>query len=585
MEFGQILLPTFDVPTTHSPESYLHERCVEGLKERYGDPLPEEVRERLDTELEVINGKGFAAYFLIVSDFVSWAKENGIRVGPGRGSAAGSIISYSLGITSLDPIGNGLLFERFLNPERTEMPDIDIDFDDERRGDVIEYVRGKYGADHVAQIVTFGTMKARAAVRDAGRVLGYPYGIPDKISKMIGSELDATIDSSIAGNTEFRQDYAQNADTKRIVDAARAIEGITRNEGVHAAGVVICPRPLHEYIPVKKDTKGQIITQYDGPTVADLGLLKMDFLGLRNLTVIADAVKQIEANHGVRIDPDDIPLDDPDTFKLLQRGDTAGVFQVESAGMRQLLKELKPTAYADIVAVLALYRPGPLGSGMVKDFVERKNGKKPVSYYDERLKPILEETYGAIVYQEQVMRIAMTMSGFSAAEADKLRKAMGKKLLDKLVPLEKHWVEGAAGQRVRPQAGAEAVGRHPALRGVRLQQEPLGGLRPDHDADRLPEGALPARVHGRGAHQLHRQDRFDREVRGRVQPRRHERPAARRELVAARLHRGGGRHPFRPRGHPRRGSGRRRGHRAGARGGRTVHVAQGLLRQGGPLGR
>jgi DNA polymerase III subunit alpha len=455
MEFGRILLPTFDVPEAHTPESYLREQCIAGLKERYGDPLPPEVVERLESELEVINGKGFAAYFLIVSDFVSWAKENGIRVGPGRGSAAGSIISYSLGVTSLDPIANGLLFERFLNPERTEMPDIDIDFDDERRGDVIEYVRGKYGADRVAQIVTFGTMKARAAVRDAGRVLGFPYGIPDRISKMIGGELDATIDSSLAGNAEFNQDYQVNPDTKRIVDAARAIEGITRNEGVHAAGVVICPQPLHELVPVKKDTKGSVITQYDGPTVAELGLLKMDFLGLRNLTVIADAVKQIEANHGVVIDPDDIPLDDPKTFELLQRGDTAGVFQVESAGMRALLKELKPTTYADIVAVLALYRPGPLGSGMVKDFVERKNGKKPVTYYDERLKPILEETYGAIVYQEQVMRIAMTMSGFSAAEADKLRKAMGKKLIDKLVPLEKHWVEGAEANGYDPRLAAK----------------------------------------------------------------------------------------------------------------------------------
>jgi DNA polymerase-3 subunit alpha len=443
MEFGRILLPTFDVPQAHSPESYLRQQCVSGLEERYGDPMPQEVVDRLEGELEVINGKGFAAYFLIVSDFVSWAKENGIRVGPGRGSAAGSIVSYSLGITQLDPIANGLLFERFLNPERQEMPDIDIDFDDERRGDVIEYVRGKYGADRVAQIVTFGTMKARAAVRDAGRVLGFPYGIPDRISKMIGSELDATIDSSLSGNAEFGQDYEVNPDTKRIVDAARAIEGITRNEGVHAAGVVICPQPLQELVPIKKDTKGQVITQYDGPTVAELGLLKMDFLGLRNLTVIADAVEQIEANHGVVIDPDDIPLDDPETFELLQRGDTAGVFQVESAGMRALLKELKPTTYGDIVAVLALYRPGPLGSGMVKDFVERKSGKKPVTYYDERLKPILEETYGAIVYQEQVMRIAMTMSGFSAAEADKLRKAMGKKLIDKLVPLEEHWVSGA----------------------------------------------------------------------------------------------------------------------------------------------
>lgn len=444
MEFGNIILPKFDVPEKHSTESYLREVCIEGLKERYGDPLPEEVIERLDYELSIVVPKGIAAYFLIVQDFTRWAKENGIGVGPGRGSAAGSIIAYALGITNLDPIKYDLLFERFLNPERTEMPDIDMDFDDERRPEVIEYVRQKYGEDKVAQIITFGTMKARAAVRDAGRVLGFPYGIPDKISKMIVDDLDATIDSSLKASSEFRTDYEQNPDTKRIVDSARALEGIVRGEGVHAAGVVICPDPLHEHVPVKYDTKGgAVVTQYDGPTVADLGLLKMDFLGLRTLTVIAKAVANIRANHGVEIVPDDISLEDPELFELLQRGDTAGVFQVESPGMRQLLKRMKPTSFADVVAILALYRPGPLKSGMVDDFVDRKAGKKPITYYDERLKPVLEDTYGAIVYQEQVMRISMTMSGFTAAEADGLRKAMGKKLLDKLVSFEGKWTEGA----------------------------------------------------------------------------------------------------------------------------------------------
>ncbi len=444
IETGKIILPVFEVPQAHTTESYLRERCIEGLKERYGDPIPPEVIERLDSELDVVGPKGIAAYFLIVQDFTLWAKERGIGVGPGRGSAAGSLISYALGITNLDPLANGLLFERFLNPERTEMPDIDMDFDDERRQEVIEYVREKYGSDKVAQIITFGTMKARAAVRDAGRVLGYPYGVPDKISKMISEDLKATIDSSLKDNSEFEADYKANPDTARIVDAARSLEGIVRGEGVHAAGVVICRDPLHYYVPVKYDTKGgSVITQYDGPTVADMGLLKMDFLGLRTLTVIADAVKNVERIHGVRLVPDEFPLDDPETFKLLQRADTVGVFQVESAGMRQLLKDLKPTTFADIVAVLALYRPGPLGSGMVKDFVDRKHGRRPVTYYDDRLKPILEETYGTVVYQEQVMRISMTMSGFSAAKADKLRKAMGKKQLDVLTPMREAWVEGA----------------------------------------------------------------------------------------------------------------------------------------------
>lgn len=444
IEFGKIILPKFDVPEGSTEDGHLRDRCIEGLKVRYGDPVPQAVIERLDYELSIVVPKGIAAYFLIVQDFTAWARQHDIGVGPGRGSAAGSIIAYALGITNLDPIENGLLFERFLNPERTEMPDIDMDFDDERRGEVIDYVREKYGADKVAQIITFGTMKARAAVRDAGRVLGYPYGVPDKISKMIVEDLGATIDSSLAANSEFKADYKSNPDTQRIVDAASSLEGIVRGEGVHAAGVVICRDPLHHYVPVKYDTKGgAVITQYDGPTVADMGLLKMDFLGLRTLTVIADAVKNVREAHGIELDPDALPLDDPETFALLQRADTVGVFQVESPGMRQLLKDLKPTTFADIVAVLALYRPGPLGSGMVKDFVDRKHARKKVTYYDDRLKEILEETYGTVVYQEQVMRISMQMCGFSAAKADGLRKAMGKKLKDKLATFKIDWVEGA----------------------------------------------------------------------------------------------------------------------------------------------
>jgi DNA polymerase-3 subunit alpha len=442
MDFGRIILPAFDVPQDETEASYLRKRCIEGLKVRYGDPIPEHVMERLDTELAVIIEKGFPAYFLIVSDFTQWAKDNGIGVGPGRGSAAGSIVSYALSITNLDPLENGLLFERFLNPERTEMPDIDMDFDDERRNDVIDYVRGKYGAEKVAQIITFGTMKARAAIRDAGRVLGYPYGVPDKISKMIVDDLKAGIKESLDQNPDLKSDYQSNPDTKRIIDAARSIEGIVRNEGIHAAGVVICPDPLHEHLPVKKDTKGGVvITQYDGPTVAELGLLKMDFLGLRTLTVIAGALKAIKANHGIDIDIETIPMDDAATWELLARGDTDGVFQVESPGMKNTLKQLKPTVFGDIVAVVALYRPGPMDS--IPDFIARKHGRAAISYYDERIKHILEDTYGAMVYQEQVMLISMEMAGFSAAKAEKLRKGMGKKIKEVIDALKVDFVGGA----------------------------------------------------------------------------------------------------------------------------------------------
>jgi DNA polymerase-3 subunit alpha len=449
LEFGKLILPVFDVPErlagmdeAEALNSYLEEKCLDGLRERYGDPIPEEVLERFYHELGVIEEKGFAGYFLVVQDFIHWAKGAGIGVGPGRGSAAGSIISYALGITALDPLEHGLLFERFLSPDRSDMPDIDIDFDDERRGEVIEYVRDKYGSDKVAQIITFSTMKARAAVRDAGRILGYQFGVPDKVAKMIQEDPKATIESSMKMNPDLRRAYETDGDTKRIIDAASALEGFVRGEGVHAAGVVICRDPLHLHTPLKRDTKGeQIVTQYEGTLVADLGLLKMDFLGLRTLTVLSKALTAIKANHGVDIDLEHVPMDDNATYKLYQRADVDGVFQVESPGMRGVLKTLKPTVFADIVAVVALYRPGPMDS--IPDFVARKHGRTPVTYYDDRLRPILQETYGAIVYQEQVMQIAMVMSGFPAAKAENLRKAMGKKKLDVMAALQKEFIAGA----------------------------------------------------------------------------------------------------------------------------------------------
>lgn len=445
IEFDKIILPVFDVPEEKTEADHLRDLVLDGLHSRYGVELPDEVQDRFESEMKVITEKGIAAYFLIVSDFVRWAKDEGIGVGPGRGSAAGSIVAYALSITDIDPLKYGLLFERFLNPERTEMPDIDMDFDDKRRGDVIDYVRRKYGEDKVAQIITFGRLQAKSAIRDVGRVMGYPYGLPDRIAqKMILPDLGATISESLEKNGEFKKEYNSNGDIKRIVDGALKIEKITRGEGVHAAAVVIAPQPVTEYVPVKLDTKGgAVITQFDGPTVANLGLLKMDFLGLRNLSVIQEAIRNIEKNHGITIKEDEIPFDDPKTFELLGRGDTAGVFQVESPGMRRLLQRLQPEHFTDIIAVLALFRPGPLKSGMVDDFVERKNGRKPVTYYDDRLKPILEETYGTFVYQEQVMRVSMLMSGFSAARADKLRKGMAKKKLEVLNEYKAYWVDGA----------------------------------------------------------------------------------------------------------------------------------------------
>ena len=446
LDLNRIILPVVDVPEGKTERDHLRELCVAGLKKRFEcDVVPQEAIDRLDFELEIVSDKGFCAYFLIVSDFIHWSHDRGIAVGPGRGSAAGSIIAYSLEITDLDPLEHDLLFERFLNPERPEMPDIDIDFEPRRRDEVIDYVRDKYGHERVTQVITYSKLKAKQAVRDIARIMDKPFGLGTKINAQI--PFLTSIDGAMEKNPKFKDLYKNDEEARIVIDAALSIEGYIRGEGVHPCAVIISKEDITEYAPVKLDTKAKddslVITQYDGETLADMGLLKMDFLGLRNLSVIEDAIKAVEKNYGRVIDKNKIPLDDPETFALLTRAHTAGVFQVESSGMRQLLRQMKPTAFADIIAVLALFRPGPLESGMVRDYVERKHGQRKVTYYDERLKPILEDTYGAIVYQEQVMLISMEMSGFTAAEADKLRKAMGKKNLDVLTPMREKWVNGA----------------------------------------------------------------------------------------------------------------------------------------------
>ena len=445
MEFGKIILPRFPLlEEGETNESRLEKEAIAGLKERYGDPLPAEVLERYQHEYDIICGKGFPAYFLIVQEFTRWAKENGIGVGPGRGSAAGSIISYALDITTFDPLENDLIFERFLSPERTEMPDIDMDFDDERRLEVVQHVRDLYGPEKIAHVITYGKMKAKQAVNDAARVLDYPVYVSQKISKMIPNDPKMTLKKALEENPDLRQAYEQDADTAKIIDAAKSLEGITRGEGIHASAVIICRDPVYDYVPVKKDTKGGItITQYDGVMTADMGLLKMDFLGLRTLTVISKAKQNIRENYGIDVDLDkQVDFKDPKLFELMCSGHCAGVFQIESDGMTALLKRMQPDCYSDIVATIALFRPGPLGAGMVDDFVDRKKGLKPIVYYDDRLKWILEDTYGAMVYQEQVMRISVEMCGFSVGESDKVRKAVAKKKIKLMRETVQHWEDG-----------------------------------------------------------------------------------------------------------------------------------------------
>ena len=460
VEFTRVnLMPDFPLPAGETEVSWFRKEVWAGMERRFPGGHDDERRRRAEYEMGVIEQMGFCGYFLVVADFIMWAKRNGIRVGPGRGSAAGSIVSYAMGITDLDPIAFGLMFERFLNPERVSMPDIDIDFDERGRGDVIRYVTEKYGDDRVAQIITYGTIKAKAAVKDAARVLGFPYALGDRITKafppaVMGKDvpLSGIFDPDHAryGEAgEIRALYEAEPDVKQVLETARGPEGLIRQAGVHAAGVIMSSKPLLEHVPVwKREADGAIITQFDYPSCEDLGLLKMDFLGLRNLTILDDALAGIQANRGVTIDLETLPLDDRPTYDLLARGDTLGVFQLEGGPMRALLRSMRPDRFDDISAVNALYRPGPMGANAHNDYADRKTGRKPVTPIHpelaEPLADILDDTYGLIVYQEQVLLIAQKLAGYSVGKADLLRKAMGKK---KKEILDKEFEPFASGMR------------------------------------------------------------------------------------------------------------------------------------------
>ncbi|MFH1359552.1 MAG: DNA polymerase III subunit alpha [Candidatus Omnitrophota bacterium] len=428
LDFSQIHLPRYIPPGGENKEDYLTELCYEGVKKRY-PLLTDEIKDRLEHELAVIKKMGFVSYFLIVWDFIHYAKQNGIPVGPGRGSAAGSLVSYLLGITDLDPLRYGLLFERFLNPERLGMPDIDIDFCYERRNEVIEYVTNKYGKDNVAQIITFGTMQARAAIRDVGRVMGVPYGDVDKIAKLIPPDPNIHIQEAIKIEPQLKKLCQEDERAAKIMETASVLEGLTRHASIHAAGgVVISDKPLTEYVPLFKTSDDQITTGFSMDGIAKIGLLKMDFLGLRNLTVIDKSIKLIKRTHQIDIDINEIPLDNSKTYDLLGNALSYGVFQLESSGMRELLKRIKPSQFEDLISILALYRPGPIGSGMLDDYIRRKKGEVEVRYDHPKLQTILKETYGIIIFQEQVMQIASELAGFTLTQADHLRRAMSKKI-------------------------------------------------------------------------------------------------------------------------------------------------------------
>jgi DNA polymerase-3 subunit alpha len=455
------LMPLFPIPEGDTEESWFRREVWRGMDRRFAGGYDDEHRQRVEYEIDVILQMGFPSYFLVVSDFILWAKSQGISVGPGRGSAAGSLVAYALSITDLDPIPHGLIFERFLNPERLSLPDIDIDFDERRRGDVIRYVTERWGEDKVAQIVTFGTIKAKAAVKDASRVLGYPYAMGDRITKalppaVMGKDvpLSGLFDEHnprYAEGSEFRSLYESDPDVRKVVDTARGLEGLIRQTGVHAAGVIMSSEPLIDHIPImRREADGAIITQLDYPTCETLGLLKMDFLGLRNLTIIDDAIKNIEINHGRKIDLLALPLDDAKAYELLSRGDTLGVFQLDGAPMRSLLRLMRPDNFEDISAVLALYRPGPMGANSHSNYALRKNGLQQITPIHPELADACEEilgsTYGLIVYQEQVQRLAQKLAGYSLGQADLLRRAMGKK---KKEVLAKEFVPFRDGMRAR----------------------------------------------------------------------------------------------------------------------------------------
>jgi len=453
-KLGETKLPLFQVPSGKTPDNYLEELAKEGLKKRFGKNPGKDLIDRLNYELSVIKQTGFASYFLIVQDFVNWAKNQRIVVGPGRGSAAGSLVSYLINITNVDPIKNNLLFERFLNPERVSMPDIDLDFTDRRRDEVIEYVSQKYGRDKVAQIITFGTMASRAVIRDVGRALGYQYSYCDQVAKMI--PFGFSLEDCLKKVSEFKNLYETDDQAKRLIDLAKKLEGVARHASTHPCGVVISDKPLTNLIPLQYPTQTDenIVTQYEMHSIEDLGLLKMYFLGLKNLTIIEDTLARVYVlRTNLKIDIDNIPLDDEKTFKLLQKAYTTSVFQLESDGMKRYLKELKPTEFEDIVALVALYRPGPMQ--FIPEYVARKQKKKKIDYLHPRLKPILEKTQGICIYQEQLMQIARDIAGFTLGEADVLRKAIGKKIEKLLKEQEEKFIKGVENNGIDRKIGVK----------------------------------------------------------------------------------------------------------------------------------
>ncbi len=470
--FGKPLLPNFEVPEGFADDrSYLEHLTFEGARQRWGDPLPDEVTERLAYELQVICDMGFASYFLITWDLIKFARSAGIRVGPGRGSAAGCAVAYCLKITDLDPIRYDLLFERFLTPSRVSMPDIDMDFDSRRRDEVINYAAERYGKDRVAHIITFGRIKARAAVRDAARVLGYPASVGDRVAKamppvILGRDTPLrycfedsdSYHEGYVGAAELREMYEADSDVAKVVDTARGLEGLRRSDGIHAAAVVISPERLTDYLPIQQKPDSPVVTQYEMHDVEDLGLLKMDFLGLRNLDVISDTIELIKRTRGITVDVDNLPLDDSKTFAMLSEGDTTGVFQLESSQVRNLVRSLAPSRFDDVCALVALYRPGPMAANMHNDFADRKNGRSAVSYFHPDAEDLLADTYGLMIYQESVMRVAQRFAGYSLAEADSLRKAMGKKIRSAMAAEREKFLGGVAARGYPDDLGEQLFG-------------------------------------------------------------------------------------------------------------------------------
>ncbi|WP_448526529.1 DNA polymerase III subunit alpha [Parathermosynechococcus lividus] len=457
--------PDFPVPSGHTADTYLEQVAWQGLMARFQvqqrDALDPTYRQRLEYELKMLQQMGFSTYFLVVWDYIKYARDNGIPVGPGRGSAAGSLVAYALRITNIDPVHHGLLFERFLNPERKSMPDIDTDFCIERREEVIQYVTQKYGSDRVAQIITFNRMTSKAVLKDVARVLDIPYGQADQMAKLIpivrGKPTKlAVMISDDTPSPEFKEKYDSDPDVRRWVDMAMRIEGTNKTYGVHAAGVVIASEPLDQIVPLQRNNDGAVITQYFMEDLESLGLLKMDFLGLRNLTMIQKTCDLVQQNRGQSLDVDALPLDDPKTYQILAEGKLEGIFQLESSGMRQIVRDLKPSNLEDISSVLALYRPGPLDAGLIPKFINRKHGREPIAYQHALLQPILKETYGVLCYQEQIMRMAQDLAGYSLGQADLLRRAMGKKKKEEMEKHQALFIEGAAKNGV-PSAVAQEL--------------------------------------------------------------------------------------------------------------------------------